>query len=196
MSTTVLFARRPIRTGIEGLEFDVAPSETHNRAWKVTDNPVERGAPVSDHIDADPATLTIEGVVTNSPIGLDAEGARPGRAERWWNDMLALLDQLTTVTVVTGLDVYRNMAVTSLSTTRTAMDELRVSMSLKKIRLVESRSIQIPPDVLGEVEASGDAPGTVKDQASSTVDIGTIQTEDLTPEQEAQVRASLPSFLQ
>jgi len=175
LSAQILFGRTPVPTGILGLEFDVVPSETHNRAWTVTDNPVERGAPISDHIDPRPATLTLEGIVTNAPIGVDADQELPGRAERWWLEVEALLAQLTTVTVVTGLQVYPNMAVTNLSTARSTEAAIRVSMQLRQVRIADSRTVSIPADVVGEVEAPGDPAGRTADQATSTVDAGTVQ---------------------
>ncbi len=51
---------------------DVAISEQHKYEAEVTDFPVESGGSISDHIRPKPFTLTIEGVVTDTPLDTNA----------------------------------------------------------------------------------------------------------------------------
>lgn len=50
------------------LYFDAIRIETHEIGSIVTRNPVERGAPITDHIQDEPDSLTFEGIITNSPL--------------------------------------------------------------------------------------------------------------------------------
>lgn len=51
------------------LLLDASPSRSHNASAQVTEHPVETGAPVADSIRPMPRRLTIEGMITNTPIG-------------------------------------------------------------------------------------------------------------------------------
>lgn len=51
------------------LEFDAVTSETHEGISEITEHAVETGAPISDHKRTKPRRLTIEALVTNTPLG-------------------------------------------------------------------------------------------------------------------------------
>lgn len=50
------------------LEFDCVTTETHEATSVLTEHAVESGAPVSDHKRANPDRISIEAVVTNTPL--------------------------------------------------------------------------------------------------------------------------------
>src|SRR4051794_30438938 len=50
------------------LDFDAVTSEKHDEPVEVTEHAVESGAAVSDHARPGPDTVTLECVVTNTPI--------------------------------------------------------------------------------------------------------------------------------
>jgi len=50
------------------MTLDCSVSESHDRSSIVTDNEVEDGASVTDHVRLNPIKLTIEGIITDSPI--------------------------------------------------------------------------------------------------------------------------------
>ena len=54
---------------IDGYRIDVATSTELTYDTEVTEFPIEKGADVADHIRDKPNVLTIEGIVSNSPIG-------------------------------------------------------------------------------------------------------------------------------
>jgi hypothetical protein len=63
------------------IEFDVLISETHTLASTVTDHPVEKGAPVTDHVRAKPREIAFQAFVTNFPIrvpGSNLDGTKGG----------------------------------------------------------------------------------------------------------------------
>lgn len=51
------------------LEFDCVTSETHDGTSTVTEHAIESNAPISDHKYHNPRRLTIEALVTNTPLG-------------------------------------------------------------------------------------------------------------------------------
>jgi hypothetical protein len=55
--------------GVHGLLLDASPSRQHTVSAQVTEHPVERGAPATDYIRPMPRRLTVEGFITNTPIG-------------------------------------------------------------------------------------------------------------------------------
>ena len=56
---------------------DVTLTENHSFESEVTENPVEEGVVISDHIDLKPESLTITGVISDTPLNLStsAQGA-------------------------------------------------------------------------------------------------------------------------
>lgn len=113
------------------LEVDVSLNETHAQAYEVTDQPVERGADLSDHRREKPAELQLRGLFTDTPSGggdfsaaaqglSDAvasefepgQGERSKEAFRLLHDLQALDEPIE---VVTNLRLYRNMTILSLS---------------------------------------------------------------------------------
>lgn len=55
------------------ITLDVASKIQHTSTNQVTDHPVETGANVSDHVRPEPNVLTIDGVISNTPIYLPSD---------------------------------------------------------------------------------------------------------------------------
>lgn len=51
------------------LLIDASPARTHTASAQVTEHPVEKGSPATDHIRPMPRRVTIEGIITNTPLG-------------------------------------------------------------------------------------------------------------------------------
>ena len=54
---------------IDGFPMDLALSEEHRFPGEVTSYPVEQGADISDHIRTLPEEITLECIVSDTPIG-------------------------------------------------------------------------------------------------------------------------------
>lgn len=132
---------------IAGYPVDVAVSEDHSFDSEVTEHPVERGADVADHVRARPITLTIEGLVSDDPIGTvrDQRLASAGGSIEHAppsDDAFALLlsvrDAREPVTIVTSLRTYEDMVLTSLSVPRGARTghALRFMATFVQVQLV------------------------------------------------------------
>lgn len=150
------------KSRIDDIELDALVSEQFSAEVDVTEHPVEKGANISDHARPRPETVTLEGVITNTPAPktTDATTLRTqgdvtfkSRTEsvdteasaRALSKMLALKDGGRLVDIVTGLRTYRSMLMTSLSIPRTAAtgEALRFTAVFRQIRQVSSKSVTV-----------------------------------------------------
>jgi hypothetical protein len=143
---------------IGGYVVDAALSEDHNFDSEVTSFPVERGANISDHIRQLPKSVTIEGIVSDTPIGragvvrsgvaaLQEEGvieAVPFSAEAL-DTLLSIQARGEPVTITTSLRIYENMALEKLSVPRdqSTGGALRFNATFTEIRIVENRRTRV-----------------------------------------------------
>ena len=163
---------------------DVSISEQHTGTNEVTDHPVEEGVNIVDHVRPKPDTLKIEGLVTNTPSPTSDAPSFPvtvgdvtflskskfdaARAGTAYSDLLALKENATLITVVTGLRTYDNMVIESLDVPRDARtgQALRFSCSLKQIRTAVVQTAKIVPTAKIDKGKKATTP-TTPEQSSS-----------------------------
>lgn len=199
------------------LRFDVVTTETHTFANVVTDQPVERGANVSDHVRATPDTVTLDVVVTNTPLdgapnmlgtarrgdvvptalelpppplppgllfggigaALSAGLRQPPKVQTFRAfsefdsvaEIYATIKQLRDVgqlvSVISPLNDFDNMVITSVTVPRTAADSsaLLMTIEFKQIRIVETRQTTepIPTETRGKKPKSSGVKGGADD---------------------------------
>ncbi len=179
-NVTLLFL--PTQAAIDSITLDASLSETHGSDVEVTDHPVEVGANISDHIRPKPPTLSIEGLVSNTPIPPAGGDGTPlhitngntqvtvdikarstfqeTRAGSAYQQLLALKDSGQLFSVVTGLRTYDNMAFTTLTVPRDAKSgqTLKFTAALKQVIQVASKVVKVVAkasgkDKLGKVAA-------------------------------------------
>lgn len=150
----ILTVYRVTLAKIGAIELDCSISESHTSEVEVTEHPVEVGSAVSDHARRKPLGLTIEGMITDTPVDDDlrienkAEGFQRGkvhRAKDAYQDLCALRDAGEAVTIVTALHTYKNMVLTSLAIPRNSDtgEALRFTAQFKEIRTVESGTVEV-----------------------------------------------------
>lgn len=107
----------------DGIFFDAALSVRHSRQAQVTDFPVEDGADVSDNIRIGPATVIIDGIMSNISAGLfDAYGELAAasdifnltRARDAYARLLLLYEQREPCVLTTEVQLYAKGLITSL----------------------------------------------------------------------------------
>ncbi len=158
------------------IEIDATVRETHTLTATVTEHPVEAGASVVDHVRPEQPRITLEGVISNTPIrvpGTHMDGAT-GRVEKvelgedraanvlrfsgpfdrvgTVRDLLAvLIDSGTLVTIRTSLLVYEDMVLHRLEIPRDAGlgNTLRFTMDAVRIRLVDTQTVEAPEETRG-----------------------------------------------
>ena len=133
---------------IDGYEIDVTLSEEHFFDNEVTEHPVERGADVTDHVRARPVRITLEGLVSDTPIGdlairrkeftlINGEAfALP--SDESFARLLAIRDAREPVTIETSLRSFDDMMLESLTVPRTPQngDALRFRATFVQVQFV------------------------------------------------------------
>lgn len=154
----------PTLAEIDEIIVDASISEQHNSEVEVTDHDVEEGSPISDHARVKPVTLTMEALITNTPINrgqalriVESNGIQfqtpnqseqlrgvAGYAEQSFAKLETLRDSVKLITVITALKTYSNMILTSLSVPRNASigEALRFTATFKSVRLVKNQTTQ------------------------------------------------------
>lgn len=109
---------------IDGFPIDLSISETHLHESEVTEDPIESGSIVSDHILNQPIEVRIEGVVSDTPIGdmellRDLDGGSDSTpSQQALAHFLAIRERRREIEIVTELKFYPSMALTSLEIER------------------------------------------------------------------------------
>lgn len=137
---------------IDGYRLDANIAEEHQLEADVTEHPVERGADMTDHIRTKQDVVTLESIVSNTPLGevarLRALGALPTE------DALALLRDIRKtkriVTIDTTLGRYENMAMQSLHIPRNAgigTHVLQFRAVFKQVAIRDNQRVFVKVDV-------------------------------------------------
>lgn len=103
---------------IDGYPIDAVVTESHDYENEVTSFPVESGVDISDHVRRKPVKVTMEGLVSDSPIGAVArhttrQTGLPSDTSK--AKLEKIRDSGDTVTIITSLGVFKNMLMSSLS---------------------------------------------------------------------------------
>lgn len=120
---------------------DASTNEDHAKTGVLTEHPVEFGSDISDHYRANAPELSIEGEVSNTPLGtgfpletainsaaLLITGGDP--VENAWKELNRYFDEKVAITIETSLDIYFDMVLTSLNVRRTGESGQRLQFSL------------------------------------------------------------------
>ena len=167
-----------IRTkkSLGGIQLDAVLSETHNNVVKLSKNPVEFGAEITDHSIVEPKKITIVAEVSDTPLGTAAFGelidpvtslfgtstsGNNTRSSAAYNSLILLQEQREPIEVQTRLKLYTNMIITNISTSQDKNSSRMVGMviALEEIIIVESQIVKLDPKDLPS--------GTTTEQASS-----------------------------
>lgn len=170
------------RGQIAGLRIDATIEETHNRLADTTDFELEDGVTISDHVRLTPVTLNMNCFISDSPAnyfgirGLSDITANiqnallPGRfgddevpnAESRspidaWSYLNTLWENRELIAVVTSLQVYRNMVLTTLTAPKSASTgrSLEFKATLKEVRIVTVEAIDLPAFILDNPDDAG-----------------------------------------
>lgn len=138
------------RARIGGITIDAALSETITDSSDVTENPVEQGAKITDHVQIKPKTYTIRGVITDTPINyafLDNITGAIGTIRSYlggtsrsidvYNQLIDLQNQREPLTVTTGVRVFTNMILQNLTVERDAQKgkTIHFTAEMREIRI-------------------------------------------------------------
>jgi hypothetical protein len=170
------------------IELDAALEETHEWVAEATSNPVEEGAPVTDHVIEQADKIRINGFVSNSPVtssfSFGAFGSSNGRVSKS-QEVFDLLHELIKmkepVTVYTRYRLYENMILTNVSIPRTAGvgEAIEFSAEFIHIRMVATQVVDVPKGISAKKAAK--TPAAVGNKAEPLKDGGKKQVETVVP---------------
>lgn len=156
-------------TVFHALEFDAVMSETHEGRSEMTEHAVESGAVLSDHKRNLNRTLTLEGLVTNTPLdappasgfaqvnvstSISKENGAPSvkvfstefnRVRDVWDTLERLRVEAIPVSISTEWRDYEDVQILSVTLPRnTPEDAATFAIEISEIRIANSREIDTP----------------------------------------------------
>lgn len=169
---------QPAKIG-DNLEVDVIVDRETKFDSEVTENPVEDGFIIADHVNRKPMTLTMTVVFTPTPVSwYDKLGNNQNRMTEVANALQQIYKDGEPVKITLVDAIYDNMVMTSAPLPRNIENGYcyKMQLSFTHVRIVNQRTEEIPEDGTDE-DASGKAGETEKDAgAASQTDIGTGMT--------------------
>lgn len=155
----LVFGKTQEKSSVGALKFDALLSEATQFNAKATQYVVEDGSPISDHISQESIELRLTGVITSAKVNLwDGESGLPKLFDA--KEVLRdLHEKRELVSVVTGLDVYDDMAITDCRIERNGDDGYlyNVDITLVKIRKAKPSETEVPEAEAKKADAQGKA---------------------------------------
>ena len=151
---------------IQDLQIDIVSSEVIELPSETTDNPIESGSEVTDHIINKPVLLRMVCQIGGSTLLNFTDRKLEG-----YEALKKLRDDKQPVTVVSGLETFSNMLINNISIDRNLQNAsvLQFQIEFKQAKIVSSQRV----DVSNNVSATKE-PAT-KDRATSTQNKGKVQ---------------------
>lgn len=140
-------AEKPQPANINGIEFDALITYGRNYEAESPEYPVEDGYSVGDTIILKPMTIDITAMLSAAPVTFyKSHRAGRRRVEEMAKKLEELYEKRELVTVTTFRGIYKDMAIESMSlpySTDTG-SSMQVTMKLKKVVRVGSKTASIP----------------------------------------------------
>jgi len=179
---------------INGITVDGILTESVNVEVRVTQNPIEEGADVSDNVVLAPNIITLEGVISDSPLGFAAVaaisktigsafdsitgefgGSTETRSQQIYNELVSMLKERKFIEIQTTLGLYENLIFQSIFVDRNKQTSRAVFFTATFLEVFVVSSATAEDVEHGEI--SGDAESNAW---ASPQNDGTIATVDLT----------------
>lgn len=163
-------AKAKIPVSVNGIEFDALISEERTLEATVPEYAVETGFTVSDSIILSPERLNMVLYVTDTPVTwASRHGSGFGRTEKVIKELEQLYFKKAPVRIVTSSKVYTNMAIESLSFSKTVEVGYarEIPISFKKVNFTTSVTTTIPENY-GKSGPTGESAGSANTSAEST----------------------------
>ena len=161
-------AKQPV--SVNGIEFDALISQTDTLEATVPEYTVEDGFVVSDAIILNPEKLDMVLYITDTPVTwYSRHGSGQNRVESIEKQLKELYYTAEPTTVVTSAKSYTNMAIESLSISKSVEIGYarEVSISFKKIRVTSAKTTTIP-DSYGKSGTTQASAGTASTSSGSS----------------------------
>ena len=176
-----------IRTkkSIAGIQLDATLSESHTNTVRMTKNPIELGADVTDHVIIEPKRVSITAQVSDTPLGTAAFAQivdnvsglfgssteeNVTRSIAAYNSLIAIQEIAEPIEVQTKLKLYTNMIIVGISTVQDKDSSRIVLMviTLEEALITASEIVQLSSEQLQL--------GSITEQASPSTNRGRQET--------------------
>ena len=183
------------------ISLDLILTETHSLNAVVTQHPVQDGSTISDHITILPRSGTMRVLVSNFSLstakgddradwdeiydqGEAAQKSLPNRAEDAWKKLKDLVKKRELVKVVTSLEVYEDVALTRVETTRDGVtgDALEIDIDYEQVTKVKLKETKVTAQVQPR-----DMKSTINQKSAVQVNSGQKVGMEATAAEEAQL---------
>lgn len=183
------------------ISLDLILTETHSLNAVVTQHPVQDGSTISDHITILPRSGTMRVLVSNFSLstakgdsradwdeiydqGEAAQKSLPNRAEDAWKKLKDLVKTRELVKVVTSLEVYEDVALTRVETTRDGDtgDALEIDIDYEQVTKVKLKETKVTVQVQPR-----DMKSTINQKSAVQVNSGQKVGTEATAAEEAQL---------
>lgn len=183
------------------ISLDLILTETHSLNAVVTQHPVQDGSTISDHITILPRSGTMRVLVSNFSLstaegdaraawdeiyaqGEAAQKTLPNRAEDAWKKLKDLVKTRELVKVVTSLEVYEDVALTRVETTRDGDtgDALEIDIDYEQVTKVKLKETKVTVQVQPR-----DMKSTINQKSAVQVNSGQKVGTEATAAEEAQL---------
>lgn len=196
VNTISLLTNRKAPGKIKDLELDVTVREGHNFTNDITEYPIENGSTITDHVRQRSDKLTMEGIITNTPViplnsvvGSLVRKDNSNRNETAFNELLTMggfsiskqpgekpmrTGAPQIIDVVTSLRLYTSMIIADISITvdSTTDNALFFTVELRQVVFVNSDIT-----VINKADSLNGKAKNIKNQNSPTVDNGKSSTQ-------------------
>lgn len=175
------------------IELDAALDENHEWSAEATINPVEEGAPVTDHVIEQSDKLKIKGFVTDTPLTASQSVGQISRSQEVFDLLYELIKLKEPMTVYTKHKIYDDMVMTNVTIPRAAGVGAAIEFSAEfiNIRKVATQMVDVPDGISPKKEAkAGGAKGSTAKKAEPKKNGGKKQVETVQKSTTAQKPSS------
>lgn len=141
------------------IELDLNLDEGHEWKAEATMNPVEEGAPITDHVIEQSDKLSLKGFISDTPLTITSANIDlENRTQPVFDLLRELIKAREPVTVYTKYWTYADMVITSISIPRTAGqgEALEFSIDFVNIRKVATQMVDVPEGISRKKDKKGD----------------------------------------
>ena len=151
---------------IQDLQIDIVSSEVIELPSETTDNPIESGSEVTDHIINRPIMLRMICQIGGSTLLNFTDRKLEG-----YEALKKLRDDKQPVTVVSGLETFSNMLINNINIDRNLQNAsvLQFQIEFKQAKIVSSQRVDVSNNISATKEPQ------TKDRATSTQNKGKVQ---------------------
>lgn len=147
----------------QAVQFDTVVMELHRSESVITDNPVETGVVISDHMYRQPRTLSIDVAVSDVRLvdeGEDRFESEAGRAAAAWDFLEKLKDAAEPFKYQSGLKLYDNMVIGAISAEQNKQSAavLFARVDLREVIRSTTDIVTFPPRKKGKAKRQASQP--------------------------------------